>query len=416
MLLMKLTEEQEQILHQQVITGDQPGSVLRDFGMLLEYLGNEKVPAGGKYNLLPIKAIDILDQRLTRPLRLKLTRPQLRSHPYLQGLQLLLRATGLSRVDGVGSKAQLVLDPEMFARWKRLNFTEQYFTLLEAWLYFGQPETHGGGSSWRESLVMSALQTWRWMPPKGFHSTPKKSAEQSILGMFRNNYQLALMDLFGLVAVDHPQKPVHPWGPTGVSHLPFGDAVFTLLGERLNFRGEIDEEDTGEEEYEDNPLSAPDFGIWQRLFQPYFPEWRENLVPLPIPEREGLFIFRVSLGDIWRRIAIPSTKTLEELAGWILKSVDFDDDHLYEFTYRDRLNRTVQVLHPNMEEGPWTDQVLIGTLPLEPGESMKFVFDFGDNWKFDVRLESIEPLPKKAKAKILEQHGEAPDQYPHHDW
>ena len=37
------------------------------------------------------------------------------------------------------------------------------------------------------------------------------------------------MDLFGLVRVEHPDRPVMPWAPAGVEHVPFGDAVFTLL-------------------------------------------------------------------------------------------------------------------------------------------------------------------------------------------
>lgn len=88
-----LSKAQEQLLHEQVIDSDRPGPVLRDFRMLLDFAGTQGVKAAGKYNLLPIDAIDELDQRLSRPLRLKLKRPQLRSHPYLQALHLLLRAS-----------------------------------------------------------------------------------------------------------------------------------------------------------------------------------------------------------------------------------------------------------------------------------------------------------------------------------
>jgi len=62
--------------------------------------------------------------------------------------------------------------------------------------------------------------------------------------------------------------------------------------------------------------------------------------------------------------------------------VDFDADHLYEFIYVDRLGATQAVGHPSCEEGPFTDQVRVGELPLQPGQSMRFVFDFGDNWQF----------------------------------
>src|SRR5438874_2374948 len=103
----ELTKDQEQLLREQVIDSDRPGPVLRDFRTLLDFVGTKGLKAAGKYNLLPIELIGELDQRLSRPLRLDLSmkRPQLRSHPYLQGLYLLLRASGLSRVEGAGAHA-----------------------------------------------------------------------------------------------------------------------------------------------------------------------------------------------------------------------------------------------------------------------------------------------------------------------
>lgn len=65
-----------------------------------------------------------------------------------------------------------------------------------------------------------------------------------------------------------------------------------------------------------------------------------------------------------------------------------------------------------MHEPPFADQVLIGYLSLEPGARMTYVYDFGDNGKFDVQLEEINPSDSKVKKpKILESHGEAPPQY-----
>jgi hypothetical protein len=60
-MLSELTEAHEQALGDQVMTDDQPGAVLRDFEMLLDFLGAEGVDASGKYNLLPIKLISELE-------------------------------------------------------------------------------------------------------------------------------------------------------------------------------------------------------------------------------------------------------------------------------------------------------------------------------------------------------------------
>ena len=162
-----LTPECEQVLRDQVITDEQPGPILRDFQVILEFVGDRGVEAGGKHHLLPMKFIGELDRRLSRPLNLRLKRPQVRSHPYLQGLNLVLRASGLSRVEGAGGKARLVLDPEMRVQWEQLNPTEQYFNLLESWLRFGRPEMVGErGSFWGDQLLL-CLQAWRSLQGKG---------------------------------------------------------------------------------------------------------------------------------------------------------------------------------------------------------------------------------------------------------
>jgi hypothetical protein len=412
----KVTVAHEQCLRDQTITDDQPGSVLHDFRMLLDYLRPEGVEAAGKYNLLPIKIIGELDHRLSRPLHLelKMKRPQIRSHPYLQGLNLLLRASGLSRVEGAGAKARLVLDPEMLVQWDSLNPTEQFFNLLEAWLRLGRPEMVGDKGSRFANMLMDCVEMWRAIPidPRRFNLANPQFVY--VPGVGRDFYKLALMDLLGLVQVEFPSKPVMPWAPAGVDSVPFGDAVFTLLfSSWINNLGK-----RTARESDDDEGGVPFLGVWQPLFRPYFPEWRQNL-ELPEPEtREGTFIFRVSLSkDIWRRIAMPAEDTLDDLASWILRSVKFDDDHLYEFNCRDRLGSELSIVHPEMDEGPWTDEIAIGDVPLEPGQTMEFHFDFGDDWRFDVKLERVEPPGAKIKAPaIIERHGKSPEQYPRYDW
>jgi hypothetical protein len=429
----KLTSGQEQCLRGQVITADQPGTVLRDFQMLLDFVGPQGAEVGGKYHLLPLKFIGELDLRLSRPLRLELKRPQLRSHPYLQGLYLLLRASGLSRVEGAGTKTRLVLDPEMMAQWERLNPTERYFNLMEAWLRFATGEMVGErGPSW--GFLTSSLQLWKSCPEKGRRFKTQNPHEVYLPGVGRDFYLLALMDLFGLMEVDQPSRPAANWSPAGVHRVPFGDAILTLVADSwldlLYGEGVAEEEDEedfpgGEEVPEeadqdegDGAPEDPQYGAWQGLIQPFFPEWKENLIFPAIEPRKGVFIFRVSLGKVWRLIALPSNATLGDLVHWILRSVEFDDDHLYEISYRDRRGAKVAATHPAMEEGPWADEISIGNLPIDPGQTMQLWYDFGDDWRFTIKLERIDPPdahPRSKKPQILERHGESPDQYPNWD-
>ncbi len=407
-----LTTSDEQCLRDQTISADQPGSVLRDFGMLLDFLGQDGVEAGGKYNLLPIRTIGELDRRLSRPLNLQLKRPQIKSHPYIQGLNLLLRASALGMVEETGGKPRLMLDPAMLMQWDRLNPTEQYFNLLEAWLRIARAEILGDGSWCRSDMLLPCVQAWQLTPQTGQRFDTSTPQYVCVNGISRDFFNLALLDLFGLIEVEQPSPAVAPWCPAGIKFLPFGNAVFTLLTARLfdslgilplNFHVNGDEQ-----------MDVPRFGVWQPLFQPYFPEWKENLeIPTPEP-RDGTFVFRVSLSKaIWRLIAMPADATLDDLVTMILRSVDFDADHLYAFNYADRVGAKARAVHPDMDDGPCAADIEIGTVPLEPGQTMELHYDFGDDWRFAVKLERIEPPGAKIRApKILEKHGKSPRQYP----
>jgi hypothetical protein len=399
---IELTPKHEQVLREQVINAEAPGTILHDFQAVLDFVGTEGVKAGGKYHLLPIDAIPALDRRLARPLNLSLQRPQLRSHPYLEGLHLLLRTCGLGRVDGTGDKARLSLDPELLAVWQRLNPTEQYFNLLEAGLRFGRPEMVGERG--RADFLMDYITIWDRVGARGQKLDPGHPySRYSLAGEL---YVVALLDLFGLMRVEYPHEPVHPWLPACVQRAPFGEAVLPLL-ERWYFSD-------ARYEVRDEP---PHFGVWQPLFQPYFPEWCDNLALPEIAPTSGTFVFRVSLGKrVWREIAMPADRTLDDLAGWILHAFDFDYDHLYDFEFTNRIGATVCAVDPRGDGAVFADEVEMATLPLTPGQSMKFHYDFGDNWMFEVRLDRIEPVARIKKPRILAKHGKAPEQYPDAEW
>ena len=413
----EFTAGHQKLLRDQAITDVQPGTVLHDFGMLLDFLGPEGVEASGKYNLLPLKSIEELDRGLSRPLNLEMKRPQLRSHPYLHGLNLLLRASGLTQVVGAGGKARLVLDPEMLMQWNQLNATERYFNLLEAWLRFGRPEMIGEQGRWGMRLLLPCVQAWRELRDGVRKFDAEKPAEVWVHGVGRDFYMLGLMEMFGLIKIEQPPRGTKPWVPAALERVPFGDAFFGLIAGCVDPLGrdmsppKVDEDEENDEAGDEAP-EVPRFGGWQPRFQPYFPEWHNNLeIPQPEPQ-VGTFIFRVSLGKIWRLIAIPGDLTLDDLVDAILRSMRFDSDHLYEFSYRDRFGKDVSIVHPAMEGELSTDCTQIGTLPLEPGHTMKLLYDFGDSWPFAVKLERIEPRSAKAKTpRILQSHGKAPAQY-----
>lgn len=407
--------EAQQLLRTQKFGERSPGTVLADFEMLLESIGSEGVAAGGVHHLLPIASLPELNARLSSPMAVAMKRPQQKSYPFLNGLYLLVRATGLVGVRGSGTRARLVVDPQVLASWRELNPTERYFTLLEAWLIHARPEMCGERANpFEDCFLFSVMSLYAYMLER-----PGAPGEE-VWRSYYSRYQaigccLPLLALFGLVDLEQDSPGSNgEWRVRAVKPRPFGHALMAAVfaSSREALLADGPEAETPEET---SGLLHPVFGVLQPGLAPLFPEWRANLKHPDVPFRDGMHVFRASLGSAWRRVAVMGKMTLDQLAHAILKAFRFDSDHLYCFEFPNRVGAHITVNAPPMDDGPWTDAVQVGELPLDVGSAMSYVFDFGDNWRFKVELEEVGPAkPAMKKPTLLASKGEAPNQYP--DW
>jgi hypothetical protein len=392
------------LLKQQTIIDTQPGTILRDFQILLEFIGESGIEVSGVNNLLPLKILAELNQRLGEPLQIDLKRPQQKSYPPINGLYLLLRTMGLGQINSQGKKPRLTINTELLNQWQQLNPTEQYMTLLEAWLIRADEELLGERRSPLNEGT-KCIQFWRLLPDKGQRF--KNYNEQQNLSYWPELHNLALLKLFGLMEVESGKPEVGKgWRIKAIKRLPFGNALMQVIVRAFMEQGMEWESETDE---------SVSFGELKPALQSYFPEWQKVLALTTHQFQSGVFIFRVSLRNAWRRIAISAQLTLAELSQKILQAFEFDSDHLDMFVYRNAIGRQVEVHHPYADQPPHTNQVKIGDLPLSEGSSMTYIFDFGDWWEFAVVLESIQKEDKRTRySAIIESHGTPPEQYP--DW
>jgi hypothetical protein len=406
------TDDYERTLRSLEVSEHGPGTILHDFEVLLAFVREQELPVSKTYQLLPIKVLPEINARLAQPIDLGLKRPNLKSYPHIMGLYLLLRASGLGRTDGTPSRPILVIDPAVDDFWVSLNAAECYFTLLETWLLRGQPEIVGerasgfhfiGNYFWECASLLQAAKG------EGLARDNEDRAEY----YFRYRpglYGVALLDLFGFLSIVHgPLREGEGWQVEHVTSTPLGMALFSLLGKEVFSRFATILE------LEEDPLES--FGALQPVVQPYVPAWQRNLSVPAWAFRKGVHVFRVSLGrDLWRRIAIPGRLNLDDLAETIIGAFEFTCDHLYRFSYRNRFGVETHINHTVIEEGPWTSETRVGDVPLQEGQSMTYLYDFGDWWEFDVTLEGVDsPAPAMKEPVVLDARGEAPEQYPSWD-
>jgi hypothetical protein len=414
--LSEPTAAQLEALRQQVITETEPGSVLRDFQTLLDAIGNEGVEVSPTHHWFSAAFLTALNPRLSRTIDLGQKRSQQKCYPQIHGLYLLLRASGLSQIESQGKQCWLRLDPAGLAAWHQLNPTERYFLLLEAWLIWGNDEILGEPLNLCRRFYDNlgrCLILWQFIPDQGLQLT--EANQQQEFGYCPGLHNLALLELFGWATVrSDATKP--GWQIQEVRRSELGDAMLALLGqwtERELNRLE------GKSELNGNAIAAISrssdnlFGKWQALLQPYFPAWQQTFNLPQTDFRPGVYTFKVSLCKIWRRIVISGDASLDDLSGIILHSVDFNENQLYCFSFKNRFGWTLRINHPFLQEGPYTFRYRVGELPLAKGSRLLYLFDFGEQWEFDIKLEQIAPPdPTLTRPRIIECHGEPPEQYP----
>ncbi|MGG6242466.1 IS1096 element passenger TnpR family protein [Nodosilinea sp. AN01ver1] len=422
-----LADADQATLKQQTITETAPGTILHDLQTVLDVLENQSVSVSGKLQHMPAKVAADLNQRLSNPIKIAMQRPVQKSYPNVHGLYLLLRATGLATIVTEGKKAKLVLNPAIYRSWQQLNPTEQYLSLLEVWFLRSHPEILGDERAGPLMMGDRCLQVWPRLT-KTASATFSDYNAQDQYNYFLGFHNLALMEMFGLIAITPGQpEPGKGWRFKKITAEPWGKALMTAIG------------NANQVMFQDWPGTLDPtlpLGDLQPLLKPYFPKWQRCLALPTVEFRPGRHIFKVTLGKIWRRIAIAGEATLADFSDLIRASVDFDDDHLDMFTYKTPTGLTIKAFHPFASSADlFSDEVKIGNLPLLVGSTMEYMYDFGDRWQFEVVLEAVEPEaepapPKgfqnakvkktqqakgesaKALGKIIESHGKAPEQYP----
>jgi len=135
-------------------------------------------------------------------------------------------------------------------------------------------------------------------------------------------------------------------------------------------------------------------------------------------------IFRARLRPrVYREIEIGSTKSLYDLAAAIVQALDFDFDHALGFYSKPDeyvFDSPVRYeLFADLEGGGEARSVkrtkIAQAFPAV-GSKMQFLFDYGDNWRFQVEvIGQGEAIPRARYPKVLKAVGKPPPQYPPED-
>ncbi len=137
-------------------------------------------------------------------------------------------------------------------------------------------------------------------------------------------------------------------------------------------------------------------------------------------------VWGLYLREEWKRVMeVDSRSSLCDLHLAIQDAINFDDDHLFDFyigkNCRDRrieYHDPLDIGNPFEPIDIFNETFLDQVYPLPKGLKLYYLFDYGDNWIFEIkktRKKPRDPEPGVEYPRIIEKIGENPVQYPRYD-
>lgn len=126
----------------------------------------------------------------------------------------------------------------------------------------------------------------------------------------------------------------------------------------------------------------------------------------------------------YRDIEIEASKSLYRLAEAIVAAFGFDFDHAFGFysgtPYATKRKYPIYELFADMGDA---DPAVLGVKKTKVGEAfptvghaLTFLFDYGDDWRFRLKLKGTgKKVAKVRYPRVIASHGDAPEQYPDPD-
>lgn len=115
---------------------------------------------------------------------------------------------------------------------------------------------------------------------------------------------------------------------------------------------------------------------------------------------------------IYTVLDISADRTLDDLCSMILDAFDFTCDHLYLFNFGGRgYGSGEQVYFLMPDAGEKSTDIALSKLNLSLTQKFYFLYDFGDNWGFDIQVQKIYETSEHVIDGIVAVKGEL-EQYP----
>jgi len=389
----QLSKNDIEILKKFDIENPEICSIVKDFNLMLNYVIEKKLPLTAN-NVISSVVFKEINGFLSHKIEFNKPKVFAKSYPNVIAMFLLLRLSGLTKIEKLKSKNVLVIENDFYEKWKTLNKTEQFFHILKTIVFNFtlEPINEKKGDSFYNYVISEFA--------KNNNIEIKKN--DNLFNYFETKINISIYEQLGFITTSAQLNNEGNWEYTNIKVLSYGKIFFNYFIEKI--RKSYNNEKVIKQKFDDE---------MKQIFPNYINKikFKNKII------KDSNFIFEVSLKhhNLKLKISISSEAILDQLCIFILDCLDFDYDHLYSVEMKNNLGQTI-CFDGSAYEKLTTETIIIGKLPIRVGSSMLYTYDFGENWEFDIKLLEIENADVKLEEpKLLELKGEIPQQYEYFD-
>lgn len=410
------------------ITNEAPTTIMTDFHTFINYLSSHPIKLTKTKQELAKKDLRALYELLPN-LGLEVGEHSTQSYyPVINLFMELSFKLDLIRKASKGSTIVIEIDETQLQALEKLTMTEQYVSLLQCfWLQADWDTLQGALHAQKPMNVDALFEHLKKLPVDQHFSLQSNKSLQHFVVTY--GHFLLYFQYFGFwnVALDEQIEPKTKVMAVAIEMKPFLKSLIPTLQTSFESREDLFDggilsmfdtifgmEQPDELEEVDLEVEIMTTAEFVAELKPLFEEGQlENVLQAKEKViKHGEYLFKVALsGSCWRTIALHDSQTLLDLHTWIQRAFSFMDDHLYAF-YMDGQPYSRNCYNaPSDNAGPYVDEVTIAELYLEEGQQFLYLFDFGDEWLFQVIVEKIYEGVDDCVPGIRKEKGNAPVQY-----
>lgn len=394
-----------------------PEQLVDDFLVFTTYLTSNQVELTKSKQWLSRNNLIELNTRMSIPEEGRTKVSDQDTYPLLHLYYHICVAAGIFIKVQIKSGKASLKGTDRLSLFLQMNKTEQYMCLLETFWIDINWEDLQFRESFSPELAVSMLFEYILEFPFGKTITVNDSPGMKLAPFLsRWNYFMHYFSYFGFWELTKDQER------SNIFHAKYHYEAKTITPTLLLYQlGSILVETRDVSEW--NLRLQRESGDWlgytyEPFIMAFIHLFPDGELVSALPRQTGIFVdgtydLTVSLSTkCWRTIRISSHHTLHQLHLAIQSAFNFGNDHLYAYFMDGQSWSRFAFYSPDDGEEPTADEAKLGELNLAIGQSFLYLFDYGSEWKFQVRIEKLSDMnTKDSKPQLLEERGESPEQY-----